>query len=206
MDLDDRPGLVRLVVHHLDDVEAERRLHQVADLAGLHAERGLLEFRDHAAAPEVVEVAAVLVVGVVLGVLLGQGREVGVGRLGFLEYVFRQRLHHLLVLAFELEQDVAGAQLRRGLVLREVLLVERRDLGLGYRDRAAHLFDVDLRVLDLALLADAVLVLGLLEERYEFGVGDRHLALEGFGGDGDDLQLDLLVAFPEFSDDIGVVD
>ena len=49
------------------------------------------------------------------------------------------------------------------LVLRDVLLVERRDLGLGHGDRLAHLVDVEQRVLDLALLADAVALLRLLE-------------------------------------------
>ena len=66
VDLGERPGLVGLVVDDLDDVEAERRLHQVADLAGLHAKGRLLEFSHHATATEVVEVAAILVVGVVV--------------------------------------------------------------------------------------------------------------------------------------------
>ena len=70
-----------------------------------------------------------------------------------------------------LEQDVAGAHLRRRLVLRQVLLIERRDLGLGHRDRLAHLLDVQQRVLDLALLADAIRLLRLLERRGDLGVG-----------------------------------
>ena len=204
MHVRERAGGVGLVVDHLDDVDAERGLHQVADLAGLHGERHLLEFGHHAAAAEVVEVAAVHVVGVVLGILLGQRGEVGVGRFDLLEDILRDRRHRLLVLAFELEQDVAGAHLRRGLVLLQVLLVERRNLGFGHGDRRAHLVDVDLRVLDLALLADAVLVLGLLEVGHQFRVGDGDLALEGLGRHGDDLELDLFVALLELGDHVGV--
>ena len=101
---------------------------------------------------------------------------------------------------------MTGAHLGRGLVLRDVLLVERGDLGLGHGERVAHLLDVDLGVPDLALLADAVFILGLLEEGPELGVGDGHLILEGRGRDGDDLQLHFFVALLELGDHVGVVD
>src|SRR2546423_5104112 len=59
-----RPGTA-LVLFELDDVVAELRLDKVADLAGLHAERRLLEFGDETAALEGVFAALVLRGGIV---------------------------------------------------------------------------------------------------------------------------------------------
>ena len=56
-------------VFELDDVPAERRAHRVGHLSRLHLERDIGEFRHHLVLGEVVEVAAVLLAGGVLGQL-----------------------------------------------------------------------------------------------------------------------------------------
>ena len=72
-----------LAVGHLDDVVAELRGDDVADLARLEREGRLVERRHHLAAAEVVQVAA-LRGAAVRGVLLGELGEV-LARLGPLE-------------------------------------------------------------------------------------------------------------------------
>ena len=107
---------------YLDDVEAELRFHQVADLPGLHRERGVLELRHHAAAAEVIEVAALGLGAFVLGVLLRQGREIAAG-LHLREDAFGFLANRGFVLAIGLEQDVARLDLFRRLVLLDVVVV-----------------------------------------------------------------------------------
>ena len=65
---------------------------------------------------------------------------------------------------------------------------------------------IDERVLDLALLGDAVGVLVSLEVRGDLGVRDRHTFLELVGGERDYSKLDLLVTAIEFGGHIGIGD
>ena len=111
----------------LDDVEAELRLHQVAELAGLQRERRLVELRHHLALAEEVEVAALGLAGFVLRVLLRELREVR-ARLDLGAAGLRPASSRRLVLALGLEQDVAGADLLGRRVLLDVVFVVALDL------------------------------------------------------------------------------
>src|SRR5690606_6298991 len=61
----------------LDDVEAERSLDDVADLTDIEGEGRRIELRDHLAAAEEAQVAALLGAARVLAELLGELGEVG---------------------------------------------------------------------------------------------------------------------------------
>ena len=118
------------MVGGLDDVQAELRLDDVADLAGLERERRLLELLRHLAAAEEVEIAAAGLADFLFGVLVRELAEVLAG-LGAREHRLGLLAHRRLVFAFELEEDVAGADLfgRRELLL--VLLVVLLDVLRG---------------------------------------------------------------------------
>ena len=60
MDVDERLGLSALFVRLVDDVVSELGRHDVRDVAFLHLEGRLVEFRDHHAASEPSERAALL--------------------------------------------------------------------------------------------------------------------------------------------------
>ena len=54
------PGVLRAPLFELDDVEAELRLDDAAQLAGFKGEGGVLEGLDHHPAPEPAEIAALV--------------------------------------------------------------------------------------------------------------------------------------------------
>ena len=194
----------RLLVGHLDDVEAELRLHEVADLPGLQRERHLVELRHHLALAEEVEVAALDRARSRPPSSSSRARRNPRPALTLRQQLFRLLLHGRFVLAFGLEQDVAGADLFRRRVLLLVVLVRaldvlRRDLG-----PAAHRLHVDQRVPDLALLGHLQLVLVLLEVRRDLRVGRVEPRAELVGGEGHDGELDLLVAPLELLVDVVV--
>src|SRR3954462_13823881 len=72
----ERDGPARLLLEHLDDVKAEVGFDQVADGTGLEAEGHFVELRHHLPLLEEAEVAAVRRTARILGVGLGQCREV----------------------------------------------------------------------------------------------------------------------------------
>ena len=164
--LGERPRRRRLVIDDLDDVEAERRLHQVADLAGLHRERGLLELRHHRAAAEVVEVAAVRVVAT-------RPRRTAWPARRSLRRPWRASAPlrpasstAASSLPSVLKQDVARARsARASSTARCSACRTPRCRPRGTVTCFAHLIDIDQRVADLALLADAIGLLVLLEVR-----------------------------------------
>ena len=129
---------------------------------GLQREGRLLELRHHPAAAEVVEVAAVGLRALVLGDLLRQRREVGAA-LHLLEDLLGLLPDVRFVLAVGLQQDVAGADLLRRLVLLDVVVVVALDVGRRDDDLLPRLIAIEQQVSDLALLADAVL--GLVRRR-----------------------------------------
>ena len=94
------------------------------DLALLQLEGRLLELRHHLAAREEAELAALVLGAGVLGILLGQLREVG---------AVRDLLEQLARLVLAVDQDVAGAHLLLGLQRRRSAVVEF--LGVGIADR-----------------------------------------------------------------------
>ncbi len=136
----------------------------------------------------------------VLGQLGRERREVGPA-LDLRERLLGLLLHHRVVLALGLEEDVAGAHLlgRRVLLLVVVVValhVSRRD-----RRALADRLQVDERVLDLPLLGDRVGVLVGLEVRRDVGVGHGHGVPELVGGKRHHRELDLLVAAVELVGD-----
>ena len=187
-----RLGLTR--VDHVDDVEAVLGLHQlVGDRAGLQREGGRLELGHHLSPAEVVEIAAEARRTGILGVLLGQRREVGT-RLGVGEHGLGLEAHLHFVLAFGLEQDVACAHLLRGRVLRLVVVVVLRDVGVGDDDARPQRFGVNRQVVDLALLGNLIVVGVGLEVRGEVRLTDRDGVPEVVRREDDDVELHLLVA------------
>jgi hypothetical protein len=112
--------------------------------------------------------------------------------------------HRRLVLAFGLQQDVAGPHPALGGVLGLVLVVEGLDVGLRHLDALAYLVDLDQGVAHLALLADAVGLLVGVEPGLDLGGRHRHLVAEPVGGESDQLELHLLVAALELGGDFGV--
>ena len=115
------------MVGRLDDVQAELGLDDVADLAGLERERRLLELLRHLAAAEEIEVAAAGLADFLVGVLVGELGEVLPG-LGAREHRLGLLADRGLVLALDLEEDVAGADLlgRRELLLVLLVVLLRR--------------------------------------------------------------------------------
>ena len=100
---------------------------------------------------------------VVFRVFLRQRREVGAGRLRLLQDVFGLLAYGRFVLAFGLEQDVAGAHLFWRLELLDVRVVVTVDVLRRDRHARAHLVAIDEQVPDLPLLALAVF--GLVRAR-----------------------------------------
>ena len=186
-------------------MEAERRLHQVAHLPHRKAEGRVLELLHHAPAPEVVEVAPLRLGLLVLGFLLRQRGEVGAA-FDLLQQGLGLRLDQRLVLAFGLEQDVAGPRLFGGRVLGLVVAIVLLDFARQDDRPCAQLLDVDQRVGDLAPLADAVLLFVRLEIRGDVGVGHRHLIAQAVGREDHQLGLHLLVAARELGLQFGVGD
>ena len=201
----ERAGRGGFLVRHADDVVTELRLHEVARFAGLEGERHVIELLDHGALAEEVEVAALGRADFVLGELGRERREVGPA-LDLGERLLGLLLHHRVVFALGLEEDVAGAHLlgRRGPLLVVVVVA----LHVGRRDRGAltDCLQVDERVLDLPLLGDLVGVLAGLEMRRDFGVGHGDRVLELVGGKRHYRELDLLVAAVELVGDGAVGD
>src|SRR3954454_10721604 len=144
-DLIKRRGPRRTAAERLDDVEAERRLHDIAHRAGLELERGFLERRCHLTLREEPEVAAVGRAALILRLRAGNCGEVGTtahllqrrGGLGFRRrLLFRRRaLRHA-------NQDMARVHALALLEPFEVLLVEGRHVGVLDRYLGAH-FGVD---------------------------------------------------------------
>ena len=68
--------LLRALVLDLDDVPAELRLHRIGDLARVHLEGDVGEFRHHLALGEIAEIAAVALPRIFV-LLLGERGEIG---------------------------------------------------------------------------------------------------------------------------------
>jgi len=151
----ERRGAAGAPVEHLDQVQAVGGAHRTDHLPDLGAEGRVLELADHAAAPEVVEVAAALPAAGIVGILAGElfERRTG-GELGahFVHAGGRGRLVAVLV---DVDQDVARAHLFGAGELRPVVLVPLLDLGGGDLERRAELRGVDQQVVDDALVRDA---------------------------------------------------
>ena len=99
----------------------------------------------------------------------GERREVRAA-LDLGKQVFRLLLHRRVVFAFGLEQDVARAHLLGRRVLLLVVLVVALDVLRAHAGPLPDRLQVDERVLDLALLGDAVVVLVRLEMRCDLGI------------------------------------
>ncbi len=120
--------------------------------------------------------------------------------------VFRLLAHGRLVFALGLQQDVAGTDLFGHRELLEVRVVEAFNVLGPDVDALTQLLGIDEDVSDLPPLADAVLLLVRVEIRGELLVG-RLDAFRVLGGpEGDDLDLDLLVAPLELLVHFGVTD
>ena len=113
-------------------------------------------------------------------ILLRQRGEI-LARLGALEHLLGLLAHGRFVLAFGLQQDVAGARTCSGVDTARCSACRTPRSRSRHGDLLAHLIDVDERVADLALLADAIGLLALVEVRREIGVADRDLAAERVG-------------------------
>jgi hypothetical protein len=174
-------------------VEAEVGLDDLADLARLHGEDGVLEGLDHGATTEVVEVPAPL----------GRARIVGVGPRQRLEFrrlgaQLREQALGLLACLGALgrrlvglgdDQDVVGAPLLGGRPSARVLVVVAPQVGLGDVDVAPQRLQPQRDVLDARLLGGAEERFVGLVKGLELGVGGLHLAQ--VGGAVEALNLDL---------------
>jgi hypothetical protein len=197
----------RPLVGHLDDVVPELRLHEVAQLADLHRERRLVEFGDHLAAREEVEVATLGGAPLVLRVLPGELGEIG-ALLDFRQEVLGLLLRRVVLfgLAGRLDQDVAGPHLLGGRVLLDVVVVGALDLLAGDGRLGAQRLLIDRHEPDLPLLADAVGVLVGVEVLRHVVVARVDSLAVLVGGEVDDGELDLLVAFAVLGVDVLVAD
>ena len=175
-------------------MKPELRLDDVADLAGRQAERRVLELLRHAAAAEVVEIAALRRRSLVLGILLRQGREIG-ARLRLLQQRFRPRLDRGFVLALGLQQDVAGAHLLGRRELRLVGAVKALDLRRRHDRLRRGPARVSMsRYLILRFSPIAVRLLVPVEPVGDVLVGHADVVPQLVGRDDDQLGLHLLVA------------
>jgi len=129
-------------VGDFDDVIAELRLDDVADLPWLQREGDRVELGHHPAAREEVEVAAVFRAAFVFRVLFCELSEIGAG-LCLFQNLVSLRFHGRVVLALRLEQDMAGAHLIGGRVLVDVVVVRALDIGRRHDDFRAHRFNID---------------------------------------------------------------
>src|SRR5215213_2317519 len=147
LDLAQGAGLFRFGLRDLEDVVAELGFYGSDYFALLRPECRFLEGRDSIALAETSEVPALLGAARVLGVLLGELREVGA--------VLELLLHVLGLLLLVLgEEDVPHAALLGGRELGLfVLLVVLLDLLVGRLRVAGHLL---LHLLDREVLADVV--------------------------------------------------
>ena len=193
----------RLLLDHLDDVVAELRLDEVADLAGRQGEGDLVELRDHLALREKAQITALDLAAVVFGKLR---RELGEVRATFDlgEQILRLFLHRRIVLAFGLEKDVTRLDLFGRRVLLLVVLVIALHVLRRHDGSVANRLQIEHRVPHLALLRNAVVVLVLFELLRDLGVGRSRLSQEFVGRERDDGELHFLVAFLVFRRDLGL--
>src|SRR5215217_965388 len=186
LDLAEGAGLLGLLVRNLKEVVAELGLDGADDLALLGAEGRLLEGRNGLALAQAAEVAALRRAAGVLGVLLGELREITA--------VFELLLHVLGLLFLVLgEEDMADADLLGGgelglfvlLVVLLDLLVRRLRV---VRYLLLHLLDREVLadVLAQLLFGDVVLLEGLLVGLLVAQILSRRAGLVA------DLFLDLL--------------
>ena len=189
----ERLGRRGLLVDHLDDVEAILRLHEVADAAGRQRERHVLELLHHPAAPEVIEVAAVLRTGLVLRELRGERGEVAPGA-HLLQQGLGLRLHRRFVLAFGVQQDVARAHLLGRRVLLLVLLVLAFDSPGGTTTFAFIASASTSRYRIFRFSGSRYCSLCLSNAALTSAIGDRDVLLHGVRREDDHLQLHLFVA------------
>ena len=151
----------------LEDVIAERGLHRPHQLARLGAEGRVLELLDHAVAAEVADVAALVLRGGVVGVLLGHGGEVGAA-VELLLRLLRAGLRlRVVALVVDHDQDVAGLHLVFLGVLGLVGVVVGPQVRLARIHLAGELGVADQQVGQVALLGQLELRLVGLEERLD---------------------------------------
>src|SRR5262245_1335865 len=191
-------GLAMLL--HLDHVEAERRLDDVAHRAGRELERGVLEDRRH---PAVREEAEVPTVRRRAGIVRVRARERGEVLAGL---DAREQVGGLLPCRFarvgggvgrELDEDVTGPDLlglREALVL--VQLVVLRDLAVRRLDLGRELGPPVGDVAGADRRRRAVVVGVRVEVALQLLVRGRHLRAELRGRDADERERRLLVVEP----------
>ena len=189
-----RPSV--LVLHHLDDMEAILRLHQIGDGARSQRKGHLLELGNSLALQDPAQVAALVFAGV-LGVLFGQFIELGAGALGLLQRLlgFLANLFDLRVgLADCLEKDVAGAHPVRNPVAVNRFVVGGPQLAIGHRDALLKLVCVQQRVADHAPLGHHVAPLVFLKIRGQIRFAHRYLGFQLVRLDHNVFDFDFFVA------------
>jgi len=148
-----RLGMRRVLVFHLDDVEAILRAHQIRDLAHRHCEDRMVKRRHRHALLHPAQLAALVLAARVVGVLLRQlGKVLAVSLLQLIQHALRLRLgrgHRCRRSALRnLDQDVAHLHFFRNLVLVLVRVVVLLNLRVGHLRRAAR----NLRILERDVL------------------------------------------------------
>ncbi len=177
-DLLERLGLRGLDGGQPNDVKAEVRLDDVADLAFLQFERNLFERLDHHAPAEKAEIAALGRRAAVLRVFAREFFEVDGLCPDLCENFIRLLAGGRLVGALGGQQDVTRAALLLGTVARLVLVVIGPDVGFGNRSGTGNRFRRKYQVLDLHVLGRFEQRPILLVKLRDLCIGDLHLGQE----------------------------
>jgi len=189
-------GRAGFPLHELDDVKPVLRLDQVADLSRLlQRERPFVEFGDHPAASEIVQVAALSGRAFVFRVLRGELGEVGPAS-GLFQERFGSRLDGGFVLAGRLEENMAGADLLRRRVQLKVVVVRALHIGRRHGGLCPHRVGVDEEVPDLPLLGDREVVRVRLEVGRHLGIRRTDRPAQAVAQDARHGELDLVVPAP----------
>ena len=177
----------------------------IGNRVDVHFESRGLDLRHHPAASEQSQVAAVLRRRLVLGMLPRELREVrAAARLD--RELGRPGLDFGFVLVADAQQDLAGAHLPGGRVLRDVGVVVLLDFLFGGGDALEDGGFVDEQEPELALLRHLVRQRLLLVERRDLVVGGLHLVEVVVAAERDHLDPDPLVPPPVLVGDLVVGD